>query len=1353
MADSRTSSQLQPLAAAVEKTKTAAPDTSSKAQKSPEEERAEALERQRAGRIEIGVGTVRKKTDVRLDTLKNLTRTRSYDKKTPELINNLSPAESPEQQGEKLDALLDVSVSMLTTVIYYGHNVGVNLDDFSALTNLSQTIEKINPRPAENAAFHKLKELANYLATHPSEETQESSAAYVRIRWANIIGLARQMSRDAEVAAALDLNKKLKEEEKWTFKGFLHWSFKEHPYASGGLALLGAVGGFFAIRGICRRLFGTQEQIQPETKQQVPQQEKTEKPKGPWGWLKWALGGGLAIFLVGKIFGVEKTIEWLKKQAVDAKDAWDKVTGEGPEFVKNRELYTRMADRISSEMGSSVQKEFLANLNTTKYKDVIEEDGVFRKYLLDPALDKVTDNEFVNYIPGIYTKDQRRQAKVIRTYLKGSERERLISELQKRHEFEITDDTTLGQVIVKLDEALSKKEPPKIDGQKPPEKISEKKMENQVLPYLKDNYAEVEIAEYRKIAAAPYRDFMAARESRSFIRSAAIKARSAGAEMGLTPEPAEEEQRLIRAEMIIRRFLQDNAVVIGTLPLPAGATVGVVIETLVNSGEMKLRSEMAAARADITIHDADIEGTTKRDSEATKLPEDQRRIYLTQRKMLAKLLREHNYVKNGDAEMLIKVARSVAQHILDDAITITEKKVRDEQRKKADELEKIIKQLQFVLEQRNERWKSYTRVVQENTSPEMFHQTFLAVIEANQEVMKSYGILETKLATEQKWRSIAIASGLQLSRIAYVYLTAPEQYRSLIRYYYGVFGLPTAAFGHFAKILRRPRSGSSFLRTRITEGESRLHGVLGGADETGAGSLEQRASIEKEYAGLDEQEKQARNRFESEKGLLQHDRKMLIVEEEIETLRLDQTSLKKRNLPTDVDDLRRIEQKLAEKTAELKRLRFERIRLEKSAIAEAADDLYGRLEKAAQQRALNRQEWKELEDLARRGAEYNRDLMRTGEGILHNIQDAVKRGAPAEEIEALRRTFNDVVGDISFTQKTAIQRLSEFVEKRLGRGGKIAGKVMRAPGVVLDVMRHRKAIKTAAEATELASHDKKQFRKVFSIIINWQRKGVKQKMSVEKPLLRVIFGKLLFYSLTLGALPAAIGVFTRDEKTSWQQAAGQAAADIAPVTGTISDFYTAIRGREMISGKQVVGTERALRVAFGFVGLASDILLIAGIGAGMRAGLGALRTGAQLTKLARLKGAVKVATEQTAKTLGKQTGTRAVTREVAEEGVEEATKKAAREVVEQGEKARGSLGRLLDALRAVEKKKTVAILSLAGLGIAISLVKSDEMETPLGMHEVLGGEDGVMEEIDLEQLPEDEVTSKEAGEEILDEAA
>ncbi|MFA6520784.1 MAG: hypothetical protein WCT53_00130 [Candidatus Gracilibacteria bacterium] len=1278
--------------------------------KEPEMTAATAAERHEAGSMEAKTKSLRGQAGVSLENLEQRANERNYSAKSAQEINGIKLNESPEKQRDRMDSLYDVSAIMLANLFYQYPNTTKELDvgNFDNVGQLASHLAKINPRSAESAALYKLTELSK----DPNSEVTKA----VKAEWPKLIRTAQEMGPHIKMAMDYNPNEKLKDSEKWSVKGFIH----DYPKTAAICGIAGAIGGFFAIRGIWRLFSKSSDKAAAEQAPETPAaaEEKglldslTEAPKGFWGKLKWILGGGLILAALGSILKFAGVGDWIKKIGGSFKDGLSSLLGEDAEFKKDKEFYKRMASRIGKEMVVPVDPKFLAEkIGQEKFNDFAEDDGWFKENLVTPVLESDAVDGVAKYMPGVYTRAQRKQAVAVRTYLKGTERQAIISKMT------ITDETTVVQVLAKVDEELNKKEgiapttQKKEDAKETAPAVAAGEVEQKLLPYLKSKYGEISPNELRDISTLSYANFTS--KTTELLGKAGEVGSELGEKLGLTKAQTVQETALNKAKDIMRRFLDDKKSEIVALGLPASASIGAVLTGLVaswpNPGESPTANPDASATATAVaagtlastvkenpLSNEDIEGTQARDEAATELEPRQQEVYMHQRKLLADLIKGNEYVKNDKADELIKCAESVAKTIGNEALKLPEADKRNARYEVANRIELKIRQLKQKLAERTQKISEWTAAIKAKSPLE---ELFLPIKTANDEVADLYSELEGMLAGERSNFAMFAPLAMQLARISYIQLTSSAQRKAYVRQYYGILGFPTAKINSLIKTLQKSPKGIALAESRVELGQRRLQGDLGGADVSGAGSLEQRANLDTPLTGLKDDGKQARERYNAEKTLLTHDEKILAAERELENLKEEARVLRKGTTSTDTLTLKSIESKIAAQQAEIRGMTHQRIKLEHTALQEASDEVYGRLRTQAPDRALTAQEWAEMDDLAERGSRLNRDRVRMGEDVLQQIKEATKRGAPKAEIEALQRTFNENIGEISKTQKGMISSLGAFIE----------------------FVKTSRAIKTTTSNLKvgLTGADTKRFRNVFGMMVNWQKGGMRNTLmesvgASKPPLLRVLKGKFAFYGLSMIAAPAAIGIATKDSKTSWTAAAGQGVLDMAPITGTISDFATMVRGRELISGREVVGYERwLLRPAFGVVGLASDVLLIAGVGAGVRAGVGALRGGMEAARLAKLKGAVSAA----AKTAGE-----ALAKGGAKKGAGETAEGAAEE---------GS--RLWNALRKMDKYRMPITIGLGvGVPVALMFTKQDEMEIPQGIKDVVGSD---MQELDLDKMP------------------
>ena len=1264
-----------------------------------------------------------------LKDLRRRTEKREYDAETPRLIGEVMIEKPLEQQEAAVSALSDVSLMMLATILYNNNEVGnaPDIKNFDNVPLLAQALGKTNPRPAEVAAYKKLCELRDNPEAALTQEFKK--------RWPGMVEQALQTSRDIRTVASLNLREKLEEDEKWTVKGFVH----EYPKTSAAIAVGGAVGAFFLIRGIYNKFFAKDEKP-AEEKKKNDGAEKEKSAEKPSSWLKWALGGALAVFGFGAAvkYGPQ-LMEWLDKNGLSPQAAWARLFGENPERAQNKALYERMSKRIGTEMGAVVTTDFLQDMSTAKAKDFLKDDNfaeeAIEKYILDSApFDAVGGLLGKIGLNTILTKEKRLELKAIRAYLKGNERQRVLASMT------INDETTLGEVMVKIDEGLNRQEGLAVGNALTPppgKEANPEDTEARMLPFLKEHYGEVPADDYRKISLISYRDFVAWRETGSMVKKATLGLQAAAAVVGMAEKPTEEEQRVIKSEELLRRFLRDNNPAIEKLSLPAGTTVGTVIKMLGASGEtLKVNEPVAHGEVSNSVLPASLDVAAKR------LPEESFKTYEAHRDMLAELKKEKTYLDESEITTLIIAGSELSKKIHAASIVPGNTK-RAELQHEAAEVEKLGERLQQARDERAKALAAYTDAIDKQAPQDKLQKLFEALVEKNQTLNAEFQLLEDNFADKQKWTAVGVEFSFRALRRAYVWHLTPRQLTLMTKHYYGRFGLPKAFITRAAEsIARKKLRGIDLAIRRVAEGESRLRGSLGGADITGASPLAERARLGAEATSLTTEEKVARGRYETELKLFIHDKRILAAEQELAELTAKAKALREGTV-VGKRELEELEKKIAEKVADIKILHTARLPLEKNAVAGASEEVYSRLAKRAEGGALAHEQWREIDDLARRGAEHCRNVEKKGLTVLEDLQVAATRGAPKEEILALQKSFNETSTEIVATQKTMLERFGAFCERRLGRAGRWANAAMSTGKAGVVGKEVQESIRAASTSPQLTGEETKQFRKVLAKIFHWQKKSaVAEGVEKAPSFMRTFKGKACFYGLTLGIVPAVVGMATKDEKTSYGAAAGQAVLDMAPITGTVSDFATMFKGKELISGRQVTGLERWLmRPAFGVVGLASDVLLIVGIGAGMRAGLVAMKGGIEAARLARLATAVrtgvKVGGEAMARAGGKAVATESGSAVAA--GVREAE-----QIIKAGTTAQRT--KLMEVLAAVNSRRLPITLGIVGLTVAgasalqLSVEKQAEVEIP-GSIKTLAG----VQDIDPDALLADAANDDEEG--------
>ncbi|KKU78745.1 MAG: hypothetical protein UY05_C0049G0001, partial [Candidatus Peregrinibacteria bacterium GW2011_GWA2_47_7] len=774
----------------------------------------------------------------------------------------------------------------------------------------------------------------------------------------------------------------------------------------------------------------------------------------------------------------------------------------------------------------------------------------------------------------------------------------------------------------------------------------------------------IPVEDYRKITLVSYRDFMKWKSNRSMVQKAALELQGAAAAVGLAEKPTVEEERMVKSEETMRRFLADNQDAIATLSFPAGVSVGTVLKMLAQSGA-KLKVKEPGPQAKREGPPPVLPPSVQED--AKRLPSDSFKLFEAHERMLAELQDKNNIASNEDIGELISHGNAVVAAINDKIAHSSDKGKREVLQRESASMDRLITAVRQAQAKRTQALADYQEAVKNHATVEILNEKFIGYIDANKSVMVHYHILEDELANRHKWTAIGVEFTFRSTRRLYAWYVRPEALSMMIKYHYGRFGIPSAFIAQARESIRRGKvSGIELTMRSIEEGERRLRGNL-------AGNLESRARPEVADEARVTTEKVAHSRYVAEEALLNHDKAILAAEQELE--RLTEKAITMKSGTHSSKALQKLEQKIMEKTGALRGLRQIRLRLEKTAIAEASNEMYGRLKGVADE-ALTHEQWREVDDLAQRGTEHCRNLEREGERILAEVKSVAKRGGTKAEVEALQKSFNETVAEIPRTQKSLLQRVGAFIKTR-------------------------ESIATAAgRKSGLAEEETKQFRKVLTKIFKWQKRGI--------------------------------------SATATEDA--QAALDVAPLTGTVSDFYTMIKGQEAISGRKVTGLERWLmRPAFGLVGAASDILLIFGLGVGMRAGLGALKGGIEASRIARVAAAMKAAAkaggEATAKAGGK-----AAAEAVGEGGAKVAAKEGT-EIVAEGAGAvvhgaeallAGSTkerGALMRALGAFTERRTAITLGVVALtvggdqAIQLKVDKQDEMEIPKSVMNIMGGQD------------------------------
>lgn len=121
-----------------------------------------------------------------------------------------------------------------------------------------------------------------------------------------------------------------------------------------------------------------------------------------------------------------------------------------------------------------------------------------------------------------------------------------------------------------------------------------------------------------------------------------------------------------------------------------------------------------------------------------------------------------------------------------------------------------------------------------------------------------------------------------------------------------------------------------------------------------------------------------------------------------------------------------------------------------------------------------------------------------------------------------------------------------------------------------------------------------------------------------------IGGKLLFYGAFI--VPAAYMNIDKQMNVDLTKAVEQGALDILPITSTVSDFYSAATGEEIITKRKLDAKDRAIRGLFGFGSALCDVGEVAGTAMKLRRGAQIARGARSIEKDIEIAEALKKAT-------------------------------------------------------------------------------------------------------------------------------
>lgn len=207
-------------------------------------------------------------------------------------------------------------------------------------------------------------------------------------------------------------------------------------------------------------------------------------------------------------------------------------------------------------------------------------------------------------------------------------------------------------------------------------------------------------------------------------------------------------------------------------------------------------------------------------------------------------------------------------------------------------------------------------------------------------------------------------------------------------------------------------------------------------------------------------------------------------------------------------------------------------------------------------------------------------------------------------------------------------------------------------------------------------------------------------------------GKIGIYTLVI----SGGGMLGSDEKTGFATAAGQTALDIAPITGELSDFYSAITGKEFITKRDLDVVDRFIRLGFGIGGTIADLgswgtvgTWLRSVGSGLR-GARTLARGEKALKLVHGGEALARGAEHAAErgiVGGAERAAESGAARATERTAETATERAAEDVIKDAEKRGIRITR--DQLKTMGKRITYASMAgaLASMGYNIAFKKEE----------------------------------------------
>ncbi len=330
------------------------------------------------------------KTDVKKEATKETSEIKrevlqmevNPDKDTPSKIDRLNVEEGLEskEQKESFDLLQTVTGTTLLAMLFESGTTKEALKNIESLKNIGRaTLEKLNP--AEKISLKKLQEIAS--------KPDSKIYAVLKERWSRLVERGHEIYESAHktkeaLSAPTQQPGKYPgatvEKEPTTFWEKITGFAKEHPILTAGIAAAGAYGVYKIFKWFTSS-DEDEEQGNGEKKEGFIDKILGDK----WGKrLKWGLGISAGIFVLGRLIGNEDVSKWLKdKLGINITgnrlsqflihlshgefvEAF-KVLFAGPD--ENFEIHRHMAEKISQEMGGTVDPETLKGIGNIKYSD------------------------------------------------------------------------------------------------------------------------------------------------------------------------------------------------------------------------------------------------------------------------------------------------------------------------------------------------------------------------------------------------------------------------------------------------------------------------------------------------------------------------------------------------------------------------------------------------------------------------------------------------------------------------------------------------------------------------------------------------------------------------------------------------------------------------------------------------------------------------------------------------------------------------------------------------------------------------------------------------------------------------